>query len=415
LPGGPAGGRGSRPGPRAVGFEWRPPGARSASRGSNAGGPAAVSGAKAGGLASWPERLGAPAVKLGGNTANGVGPDRAGATVGGRPAVAGAGGARVPIEASVGGRAGADGAGAITAAGGAAAAGGSAGPAAAAGTGSSSRVGGVAAGESRVVAPGSGLVVPESRVAALGSWAALGSGVAAAGSGVAAAGSGVAAPGSGVAAPGSGVVPSGAASVAAGSRVVPSPLAVGRSFLIRREPAACRWVVGSDTAAGPLSVAGPGELAGLGTVGWEPVPLDGGAETVGAASVAGTSAVVGGSLTLVVVVGGGAAGAGELLSADEAVPGSGTVAADPLAASPTTWLEVFAVSGTAVTVASAGAGTPLPAAAAVVAQIQPSTSAGSTARPDRATTRATAARAMSAERGVARLLLALPAGKELPP
>jgi hypothetical protein len=253
------------------------------------------------------------------------------------------------------------------------------------------------------------VAAPGSRVAALGS------GVAAPGSRVAALGSGVAAPGSGVAAPGSGVVAAGAASVAAGSRVFPPRLAVGRSFGIRREPGACRWVVRSDTTAGPLSVTGPGELAGLGTVGSEPVPLDGGTETVEAASVAGTAAVVGGSLTL---VGAGGpvtlVGSDELRSEVEAVPGSGTVAADPPGASLTTSREVSAVSGTAVrAAASAGAGALSPAAAAVVAQIQPSTRAGSTARPARATTCTTADRAVPAERGVARLRLALPAGKEL--
>ncbi len=319
--------------------------------------------------------------------------------------MAGAGAARVPVEASVRGRAGAVGAGAVTAtgggaAGGGAAAGGSAGPAAAVGMGPS-RVGGVAPGGSGVVAPGSGVVVSGSGVVVSGS------GLAAPGSGLAAPGSGVGAVGSGIAAPGSGVVVAGAPSVAAGSWLVPPRLAVGRSFRLRREPAACRWAVRSGTAAGLLSVVGPRALAGLGTVGSEPVPLGGGTETVEAASVAGTSAVLGGSLTLVAP--GTLVGAGELLSEVEAVPRS----ADPLGASLTTALEVFAVSGTAVTVASAGAGTLSPAAAAVVAQIHPTTRAGSTARPARATTCQTADGAVPAERGVARLRLALPAGKEL--
>ena len=225
--------------------------------------------------------------------------------------------------------------------------------------------------------------------------------------GVAAPGSGVGAVGSGIAAPGSGVVAAGAPSVAAGSWLVPPRLAVGRSFRLRREPAACRWAVRSGTAAGLLSVVGPRELAGLGTVGSEPVPLGGGTETVEAAPVVGMSAVLGGSLTLVAP--GTLVGAGELLSEVEAVPRS----ADPLGASLTTTLEVFAVSGTAGTVASAGAGTLSFAAAAVVAQIHPSTRAGSTARPARATTCQTADGAVPAERGVARLRLALPAGKEL--
>jgi hypothetical protein len=73
---------------------------------------------------------------LGGSIPNGVGPDRAGATVGGRPALAGAGAARVAIEAKVTGRTRAVGAAAVTATGGAAA-GGTAGPAATAGMGPS--------------------------------------------------------------------------------------------------------------------------------------------------------------------------------------------------------------------------------------------------------------------------------------
>jgi hypothetical protein len=93
-------------------------------------------------------------------------------------------------------------------------------------------------------------------------------------------------------------------------------------------------------------------------------------------------------------------GAGELLSEVEAVPGSATVGAVPLGASLPATLDVFAVAATAVTVASTRAGTLSSAAAALVAQMQPSTTADRTAAVARAPTRATACGAVPAERGV---------------
>lgn len=203
---------------------------------------------------------------------------------------------------------------------------------------------------------------------------------------------------------GAGVVAAGGASVAAGARVVSAVSAVGRSLRVRRE-VGWRAVVRSDVAAGAGSVPAPGAL---GAVGSEPVPLGGGTGTAEAVPVAGAFAVDGGSLP---VVGPGGAltlvGAGDSLSEVEAGPGSGTVAADPVAGSLT--ME----SGAAVTVVSIGAGTLSPAATAVVAHIQPSTRAGSTARTAHATKRLTALGLVPAERASGLQRLALPKGKGL--
>jgi hypothetical protein len=134
---------------------------------------------------------------------------------------------------------------------------------------------------SAVVVLGSGVVATGSRVVATGSEVvATGSGVVATGSEVVATGSGVAALGSEVVATGSGVAALGSGVVATGRPDVPPRSAVGPWFRLPCEPAACRSVVRSDLIAEPLSVAGAGELAGLGTVGLEPVPLGGGTETV---------------------------------------------------------------------------------------------------------------------------------------